>query len=139
MCSKYHIITPFILLLFTVYTDQADNYGAVKVWRNGAYYLVCADSFDDREASVVCRTMGYPYGKSLCCDAFGFQSTKIGFSNSQCTGREVSYDQCAKDFRGTGCDSKKYASVVCSREMALGKYIYLFYVVKILDLNLLNS
>lgn len=54
-------------------TEQADNYGAVKVWRDGSYYLVCADGFDSRDADVVCRNMGYPYGTSLCCDAFGHQ------------------------------------------------------------------
>ncbi|XP_053406028.1 deleted in malignant brain tumors 1 protein-like isoform X2 [Mercenaria mercenaria] len=104
-----------------VFTDQADNYGAVKVWQNGAYYLVCADEFDDREAAVVCRTMGYPFGKSLCCEAFGFQSPKIGFIGSRCTGRESNYNDCAKSFgKAAACSSKQYASVVCSRENPLG-------------------
>jgi hypothetical protein len=121
-----------LLSFSTVYTDQADSYGAVKVWKNGAYFLVCADSFDDREASVVCRTMGYPYGKSLCCDAFGFQTAKIGFSSSGCTGREMSYDQCKKSFGGIGCNSKQYASVVCSRERAIGKSSFYFNFIRIL-------
>jgi len=60
-------------MFILVMTEQADNYGAVKVWRDGSYYLLCADNFDSRDAKVICRNMGYPYGTSLCCDAFGHQ------------------------------------------------------------------
>lgn len=104
-------------------TVQADDYGTVKVWRNGAYYLVCADDFDDNDATVVCRTMGYPFGKSLCCDAFGYQNLGIGFSNSSCTGQEMNYNDCPKVFAAKACASKKYASVVCSKLEPVGKFL----------------
>ncbi|XP_052281888.1 deleted in malignant brain tumors 1 protein-like isoform X1 [Dreissena polymorpha] len=102
-----------------VLTEQADNYGAVKVWKKGSFYHVCADDFDDADATVVCRTMGYPYGKSLCCDAFGHQTTAILYSKSTCTGNEVNYNNCVK-VEGAGlCLSNQYASVVCSKEQPL--------------------
>lgn len=99
-----------------VMTEQADNFGAVKVWKDGNYYLVCADDFDDKDATVVCRNMGFPFGKSLCCDAFGYQAPLIGFSASSCTGQEVNYNECTMVEGARACSSKQYASVVCSRE-----------------------
>lgn len=68
------VVQPWMsYLCAAVMTDHDESYGAVKVWTDGAYSLVCADRFTDAEALVVCRNMGYTYGKSLCCDAFGKQ------------------------------------------------------------------
>lgn len=52
---------------------ENENYGAVRVWMDdvGSYSLVCADGFTDTEAKTACMDMGFVYGKSLCCSAFG--------------------------------------------------------------------
>ena len=101
---------------FAVMTEEGENYGAVQIWKGNRYSLVCADEFDDADASVVCRRMGFPYGKSLCCSAFGLSSGMIEISDVQCTGSEMNIDDCAMTRGFKSCPSGDYASVVCSKE-----------------------
>ncbi|XP_025115915.1 deleted in malignant brain tumors 1 protein-like isoform X2 [Pomacea canaliculata] len=92
------------------------GYGAVQVPINTTsrtYGLVCDDNFTDREASVACRDLGYPYGIHLCCSAFGYKSLPIVRSGVRCTGTEALFSDCYYDTR-TYCLSGKYASIVCS-------------------------
>ena len=100
-------------------TKEADNYGAVRVWNENHYSLVCADSFDENDATVVCRRMGYAYGKSMCCSAFGNVEEHIEISDMQCTGSENDIGDCAMTRGVYTCASNQYASVVCSRDQTL--------------------
>ncbi|PVD37785.1 hypothetical protein C0Q70_00386 [Pomacea canaliculata] len=102
--------------LFTVKLVENAGYGAVQVPINTTsrtYGLVCDDNFTDREASVACRDLGYPYGIHLCCSAFGYKSLPIVRSGVRCTGTEALFSDCYYDTR-TYCLSGKYASIVCS-------------------------
>ncbi|XP_025076892.1 scavenger receptor cysteine-rich type 1 protein M160-like [Pomacea canaliculata] len=95
---------------------ENEGYGAVQVPINTTsrtYGLVCDDNFTDREASVVCRDLGYPYGIHLCCSVFGYKSLPIVRSGVRCTGSEALFNDCYYDTR-TYCLSGKYASIVCS-------------------------
>lgn len=58
---------------------EGENYGALRVWMDdvGSYSLVCADGFTDVEATTACMDMGYVYGKSICCSAFGDVEGKV--------------------------------------------------------------
>ena len=106
----------------SVMTKEADNYGAVRVWNENRYSLVCADKFDDNDATIVCRQMGYPFGKSICCSAFGIVEERIEVSDMQCTGSETDITQCVMIRGVNGCASQQYASVVCSKDqMLVGK------------------
>ena len=95
-------------------TIPGDDYGALQIWNDNMYTLVCSDEFDDNDAKVACRDMGYAYGKSLCCSAFGTNDYQITITNLQCLGNEPAIQSCrASDGQGR-CTSKKYASVVCT-------------------------
>ena len=61
----------YSLSLIAVSMTPGDDFGAVQVWMDDTYRMVCAEGFDDIDATVACRNMGYGYGKSLCCSAFG--------------------------------------------------------------------
>ena len=90
--------------------------GAVQVRdaSTDTYRLVCSDEFDDTDATVVCRELGYAYGISMCCSSFGKQRYAIGIADVQCTGQEPTLLNCPHSLTVSSCPSKQYASVVCS-------------------------
>lgn len=98
------------------------TYGAVEIWNDEKYQLVCADGFDDVAAKVVCRSAGFQNGISVCCSAFGEMNYDISYHNVRCQGDEATILNCKYDMGPDGCPSKKYASVACSDLPASGEY-----------------
>ncbi|KAL4227453.1 CD5 molecule-like [Mactra antiquata] len=101
-----------------ILTDEADNYGVVKVYVDGTYRLLCDDSFSHEEASWVCRNMGYSYGSKLCCSAFGRQRYALGVASLNCFKSNVKFSECETEFNNQ-CKtaSDDYASVVCFNQV----------------------
>ncbi|XP_050395591.1 deleted in malignant brain tumors 1 protein [Patella vulgata] len=88
--------------------------GRVEVFYNGIWGSICDDSFDSRDAVVVCKMLG-----------FGAQATLRSFSGStrgpiwlddvNCDGTETSIADC--DFKGwgeTNCDHSEDVAIVCT-------------------------
>lgn len=97
------------------------TFGAVELWQDTQYALVCADGFDDSDAKVVCHSLGYRNGISICCSVFGdMPDYQISINNVQCTGHESSILQCEYTNNADGCLSKRYASVACSNAASSG-------------------
>ena len=97
------------------------TFGAVELWQESQYALVCADGFDDTDAKVVCHSLGYRNGISICCSVFGnMPDYKISINNVQCTGQESSILQCSYSNNADGCRSNRYASVACSNAASSG-------------------
>ncbi|XP_061172170.1 deleted in malignant brain tumors 1 protein-like [Saccostrea echinata] len=97
------------------YPENKD-YGAVRVWMDdvGSYSLVCADGFTDTEAKTACMDMGYVYGKSVCCSAFGDIDGKIWKTDVTCQPGDQHLESCSSTDGVNRCPSQQYASVVCS-------------------------
>ncbi|XP_050402747.2 scavenger receptor cysteine-rich type 1 protein M160 isoform X1 [Patella vulgata] len=95
-----------------------ERFGAVQVYNPSLrrYGLVCAENFTDVDATVACNEMGFDYGISVCCSAFGtlYSYTAIVRSKISCTGREPSLLNCSYESSLTYCPTRKYASVACS-------------------------
>lgn len=92
--------------------------GRVEVFYNGTWGTVCDDSWDLRDASVVCRQLGC--GKALAAPAQSFfdgGTGHIALDDVQCTGDEAQVWQCTHNgWFSHNCGHHEDASAICSGE-----------------------
>ena len=87
--------------------------GRVEVYRNEEWQTVCDDSWDIKEAEVVCRQLGYGYAiLAIRGAAFGQGSGGQWERDWSCTGNEGSLDGCSSS--SASCYHSEDASVICS-------------------------
>ena len=89
--------------------------GRVEIFYNGTWGTVCDDSWDLRDAVVVCRQLGYPSALTAIGRAsFGPGIGTIWLDNVECRGSESSIDMCQHNGWGDqDCVHGEDASVVC--------------------------
>ncbi|KAF2348850.1 Serine proteases trypsin domain [Trinorchestia longiramus] len=89
--------------------------GRVEVKLSGVWGTICDDDFDDYDASVVCRSLGYTHGGIAHKRArFGAGAGVIWLDVLDCTGTEASLRECIKSAPGTGtCSHMEDAGVTC--------------------------
>ena len=109
--------------------------GRVEVCVGGRYGTVCDDYFDNTDASVVCRQLGFSsYGKCIYASSFylkadiflsntgaialptGFFGADIDVElhNVSCVGTEISLLECDKARTATiFCESREDAAIIC--------------------------
>ena len=91
--------------------------GVVQLFKSNRWNYVCGDFFDNIDAGVVCRKMGYGYYRALPAGALGriyFYRNVAGGIN--CTGTESSLGKCPLQMGG--CNNRNYlnyGSVICSK------------------------
>merc|ERR1712098_315476 len=70
--------------------------GRVEVFHRGEWGTVCDDNFDDNDAKVVCRSLGFTSGTSKQGNthSFGQGSGNIWMTALGCTGNEMNLAQC---------------------------------------------
>ncbi|XP_078503458.1 soluble scavenger receptor cysteine-rich domain-containing protein SSC5D-like [Lissotriton helveticus] len=90
--------------------------GRVEVRHNGVWGKVCDDSWDQKDASVVCRQLGcgavqnYQYISS-----FGISPLPVLMSNVQCQGDESALWKCAqRGWNVNTCPTGRNAGVTCA-------------------------
>ena len=81
---------------------------------------MCDDSFDIREAHVVCKQLGYRRAKYYAKFAyFGQGNQSIWLDNLNCTGTEAVLYDCHHDgFGNHNCEHHEDAGVVCEEGIA---------------------
>ncbi|NXU16318.1 NETR protein, partial [Pardalotus punctatus] len=89
--------------------------GRVEVYHDGKWGTICDDQWDDRDAEVVCRQLGLSgIPKALSWAHYGQGSGPILLDEVQCSGNELSLDQCKKsDWGQQNCDHIEDAGVSC--------------------------
>ncbi|XP_027740936.1 neurotrypsin-like isoform X2 [Empidonax traillii] len=89
--------------------------GRVEVYHDGKWGTICDDQWDDRDAEVVCRQLGLSgTPKALSWAHYGQGSGPILLDEVQCSGNELSLDQCKKSEWGQqNCDHIEDAGVSC--------------------------
>ncbi|XP_048116111.1 neurotrypsin [Alosa alosa] len=89
--------------------------GAVEVYLNGVWGSICSNSWDDRDASVVCKQLG----QGLKGMARASALSRLGFSAVhwqvvECSGEEGDLLECPKTaWNGGQCGQKQAAAVTC--------------------------
>ncbi|XP_070551855.1 scavenger receptor cysteine-rich domain superfamily protein-like [Ptychodera flava] len=88
--------------------------GRLEVYFNGEWGTVCDDDFDDNDAEVVCRQLGYNYGEILQAGSHGQGLSSIAMDDVDCSGHELKLKKCA--YRGLGehnCKHDEDVSIRC--------------------------
>ncbi|XP_066487129.1 deleted in malignant brain tumors 1 protein-like isoform X2 [Tiliqua scincoides] len=90
--------------------------GRVEVFHNGIWGTVCDDSWDIKEAIVVCQQMGCGEARAALTGAhFGGGAGPIWLDNLHCTGNESSLHLCpARPWGEHTCGHGEDAAIVCS-------------------------
>ena len=92
--------------------------GRVEVLHNGAWGTVCSYYWDQKDATVVCRQLGY--GRAVAAlrnAAYGRGSGPIWYEIVDCSGSEASLTQCTHPGLGVHyCVHSSDVGVICASE-----------------------
>ena len=90
--------------------------GRVEVYYNGEWDTVCDDGWDDTDAGVVCRQLGFgSSGIAIGSAGFGEGSGSIWLNSVACTGNESQLASCVHLETGVtrSCSNFEVAAVTC--------------------------
>ena len=93
----------------------------MEVYYYGEWGTVCDDGWDDADAGVVCRQLGFgSSGIAIRSADFGHGSGSIWLTSVTCTGNESTLASCGHLGVGVtdNCNHFKDASVICSRDFS---------------------
>ncbi|XP_061166788.1 multiple epidermal growth factor-like domains protein 10 [Saccostrea echinata] len=92
--------------------------GRVEVVTEGIWSTVCAENWDNSDATVVCKQLGLGnYGIAKTNAAFGKGIGPISVNNVACKGNEINLLDCP--FTRTSCDHTDDAGVVCANTSSI--------------------
>ncbi|XP_051676015.2 neurotrypsin isoform X2 [Oryctolagus cuniculus] len=89
--------------------------GRVEVFINGQWGTICDDGWTDKDATVICRQLGYKGpARARTMAYFGEGKGPIHVDNVKCTGSERSLADCIKqDIGKHNCRHSEDAGVIC--------------------------
>lgn len=100
--------------------DGSEHSGRVILTMNDEKGTICDDSWDDNDATVICRMLGYRKGKALTGEFYGpgDDRLQIFLDDVQCTGSETSIENCAhSDWLVHNCEHTEDAGVNCETDI----------------------
>lgn len=105
----------FLVRISSGQTEDNATTGQVEMYVDGNWVTVCADGFDENDAQVVCRELGFGNSKTLVPGAFGSKYYTNSILNLNCTGTEATVKECKFEEGTCAQRSYNYASVICSK------------------------
>ena len=94
--------------------------GRVEIYWQNQWTTVCDDLWDDREAEVVCKQLGYSGGSARSNAFYGEGVGKILLDNVQCSGNEPNLFTCDSTIEEHDCVHAEDAGVACDGEPIKG-------------------
>ncbi|XP_071485274.1 scavenger receptor cysteine-rich domain-containing group B protein-like [Diadema antillarum] len=93
----------------------------VRLRRDSAWGAVCDDSWDEVDARVVCRMLGYQDVRHVVTNSyFGETSDRFNLDEVRCTGDETSIFDCNTGRIGvSNCSPLEIAGVICEPDLRL--------------------
>ncbi|KAL3888988.1 hypothetical protein ACJMK2_001347, partial [Sinanodonta woodiana] len=87
------------------------------IYYNGSWGTICDDNWDNNDATVVCRMLGYSTigASAVCCAGFG-NNTSLGIflDDVMCSGHESSIYNCSHNpWYSHNCGHHEDAGVRC--------------------------
>ena len=96
MCSTLLIHVIYIESLIRLVGGNSYNEGRVEVNYNGEWGTICDDGWDDTDAGVVCRQLGFgSSGTAIGSAGFGQGSGSILLDGVVCNGSELTLTSCS--------------------------------------------
>ena len=97
--------------------------GRVEIYWNNQWGTVCDDIWDDNDATVICKQLGYSRGSARVSAYFGEGSGLILLDNVNCNGGESNIFDCSQEkFGEHDCGHSEDAGVVCVGESSKSMY-----------------
>lgn len=88
----------------------------MEVFLNGVWGSVCDDGWDDVDAGVVCKKLGFCNGTAKTRGFYGPGSGPVVLDNVECRGNETDLFDCPHNGIGIeNCDRFEDAAVQCSQ------------------------
>ena len=90
--------------------------GRVEVYFAGQWGTICHNGWDNNDAQVVCRQLGFPEGNHLATsnEYFGSGSESVALEYVNCVGSESNITSCPINYWGSRCSHSYDAGVICN-------------------------
>ncbi|XP_076998559.1 neurotrypsin [Tamandua tetradactyla] len=88
--------------------------GRLEVYYRGQWGTVCDDGWTELNTYVVCRLLGFKYGKQISAIHFEESTGPIWLDDISCSGKETSFLQCSRPPWGRhDCSHREDVGVAC--------------------------
>ena len=95
--------------------------GRVEIYWQNQWSTVCDDLWDDNDASVVCKQLGYSGGSARSNAFYGEGVGIILLDDVECVGNELTLFNCIqRAFEENSCGHEEDAGVACNGEPIRG-------------------
>ena len=113
----------YFLVLIRLAGISSHYYGRVEIYYNGEWGTVCDDGWDNADATVVCRQLGfYSVVRAYRSAQYGSGTGPIWLSRLSCFGNESSLFKCGQSNVTTkNCTHSDDAAVFCDYYNYLGR------------------
>jgi len=99
------------------YLEDGSVRGRVEVNYESEWGTVCDDDFDDLDAAVFCRSIGYSSSGATAIGYFGGGEGPTWMDQVACTGEESSLEECSRNDWGVeDCSHSEDVGVLCRPE-----------------------